>query len=284
MHPSKKRPATRSRPTIKPEREFSALCGGCLVGGIDEAGRGPLAGPVVAACVVWDLEGRRPAGLGDSKQLTAARRERLHRQIVRQALGWGVGIATPGEIDLLNVLEATRLAAQRAFAACQDMLGERRIGALVTDYLDIPALALPTLPLVKGDCKSASVAAASILAKVTRDRLMNAYHDEFPMYGWDRNRGYPTPDHYAALAAHGPSSLHRLSFNGVGFFDVELRRSATYARLAEQLGAAPVCAETLAGLHEEIAASAANLPPADYEALLRELHARRDRIDQPADD
>lgn len=275
MPPAKAKSSAPSRPTIRPERDFSFFNNNCIVAGIDEAGRGPLAGPVVAACVVWRTETKRPVGITDSKQVSNADRERLYRQITRKAAGWGIGVATSGEIDLINILEATRLASQRAFHACQQMLGDEwRIGGLVTDYLEIPAIGLPTLSLIKGDCKSVSVASASILAKVTRDRMMDVYHEEFPFYGWNSNKGYSTPDHYAALALHGPSSLHRTTFNGVGFFDEQPLRSATCQRLLAHLLDCPPCEEKLNVLREEVLGCCDRLPPADYELLLRDIDAR----------
>jgi len=271
----------RPIPTIRPEREFARVCGGGIVGGVDEAGRGPLAGPVVAACVVWDFAGRRPTGLGDSKKLTERQREKLFPHIQRMALAWGVGISHAAEIDVVNILEATRLASVRAVQEAGARLAaaraEARIAALVTDALDIPALGIPIHPIVKGDAKSASIAAASILAKVTRDRLMDAYHGEFPAYGWDRNRGYPTQDHYDALRAHGPTVLHRLTFNGVGFFCEAPHRSPTFRRLAAMLeGGADAAA-----VREEAARCGDALPPPDADELARLLGAR-EQVARPA--
>jgi ribonuclease HII len=159
-------------------------------------------------------------------------RERLFDKIRKCALAYGIGIATAQEVDAFNILEATRLAARRALAQL-----DPRPAILVTDFLDFPDEPRPTLALVKGDAISVSVAAASILAKVTRDRLMEAYHAEFPYYGWNRNRGYPTQDHYDAIMEHGPSVLHRLTFSGVGFFNSELRRSRTFENMAAEVEA-----------------------------------------------
>lgn len=265
--------ATRlpSRPSIRPEKDFSRLLGGCRVAGIDEAGRGPLAGPVVAAAVVWDFDARRPAGLADSKTIPEGKRNRLAAAIRRHALAWGVGLADAGEIDLLNILEATRLASLRALDATRAMLAERlpgeTIGGLVTDALELPAAELPTIALIKGDRRSASIAAASILAKTVRDAMMDRYHDEFPEYGWDRNRGYPTEDHRAALDRFGPTVLHRMSFNSVGFFHEHARRSRTCAQLERLLDATPPTADALAALRTCIHDARDRLPPPDLAYL-----------------
>lgn len=262
--PSQKIP---KRPSIRPEREFAAQCGGALVAGIDEAGRGPIAGPVVAAAVVFSFDKPRPVGLRDSKKLTERARERLYRQIRRQALTCGIGIATAQEIDLINILEATRLAALRAVSQL-----DPQPGALITDALTFTADPRPQLPLIKGDAKSSSIAAASILAKVTRDRLMTHYHRQFPEFGWASNRGYPTEEHYAAIAEHGPTVLHRLSFSGVGFFTVEPRRSPLYhdllARLDALIGRGENHSAVLRPMVEE---NREILPPPDYDKLLRHL-------------
>lgn len=228
------------RPTLKPEVSWALQTGQPYVAGVDEAGRGPLAGPVVAAAVVWDPDARRPVGINDSKKLGEKAREELAPKIKRAALAWGVGIATADEIDLLNILEATRLAATRAIAEANTRLAAARgvgarIGALVTDALEIPALCLPTHAIIKGDSISASIAAASILAKTTRDAMMDRYHTLFPEYGWDQNRGYPTADHYAAIERHGPTSLHRMTFRGVDFFCDAPRFSHLHAVLAAEL-------------------------------------------------
>jgi ribonuclease HII len=216
-------------PNIVPERTWGRTHGATFVAGVDEAGRGPLAGPVVAAAVVFDLARPRPVGLDDSKKLSHAKRELLFEEIRKRALAYGIAEATPGEIDAINILEATRLAAKRALA----ML-DPAPGAIVTDALTLRHEPRPVLPIIKGDAKSASIAAASILAKVTRDRMMSRWAEEFPGYGWERNMGYPTAGHYAAIESLGPTTLHRLSFAGVTFFTVELRWSRTGAALRER--------------------------------------------------
>ncbi|MEO8376368.1 MAG: ribonuclease HII [Candidatus Sumerlaeota bacterium] len=254
-----------SRPSIRVEKEFAARCGGAWVAGIDEAGRGPLAGPVVAAAVMLPHdESKRPIGLRDSKELTHNEREKLFPKIMRMALSYGIGIATAQEIDLINILEATRLAAKRAVA----MLNPTP-GAFVTDALTFPGEARPILPLVKGDAICASISAASILAKVTRDRLMSAYAEEFPQYGWHTNRGYPTPDHYEALTAHGPTILHRMTFQGVSFFVEQPRRSPTFLSIRERLVTITVerTGETRESWQRTLAECERRLPPPDLHEL-----------------
>ncbi|MGE3482274.1 MAG: ribonuclease HII [Gammaproteobacteria bacterium] len=177
-----------------------------LVAGVDEAGRGPLAGPVVAAAVI--LDPNRPiAGVNDSKLLSAPRRLRLEAAIQAQALAWALGRAEVEEIDRLNILQATLLAMQRAVAALDP--APRR--ALV-DGDRCPRLACPAQAIVKGDQKVAAIAAASILAKVARDREMEALDALYPGYGLARHKGYPTRDHVEALQRLGVTPIHRRSF------------------------------------------------------------------------
>ena len=167
---------------------------------------------------------------------------------------------------------STRLASARAVEEASNRLPDgRQIGALVTDALDIPALALPIHPIVKGDQKSASIAAASILAKVTRDRMMDQWHKEFPQYAWDRNRGYPTADHYRALRRNGPTILHRLSFSGVGFFSEEPRRSPSYGHFSALIRASAGHSGGIRAIRDEIARYEAQIPPGDMADLLRLL-------------
>src|SRR5471032_1570839 len=177
-----------------------------LVAGVDEAGRGPLAGPVVAAAVILN-RAKIPKGLNDSKQLSAERRDELFSHIMFSALAVGVGEAGVVEIDLINIRQATHMAMARAVRALQF----QPAFALV-DGNDAPALPCPCDTIVEGDAKSVSIAAASIIAKVTRDRMMAALHREHPQYGWIRNKGYGTPEHLSALARLGPTPHHRRSF------------------------------------------------------------------------
>lgn len=176
------------------------------IAGVDEAGRGPLAGPVVAAAVVLDRK-RIPKGLNDSKQMSEGAREQAYVRILERALAWGVGEASVDEIDLVNIRQATHLAMARAVRA----LSVAANFALV-DGNDAPALPCRCDTLVEGDAKSVSIAAASIIAKVTRDRMMRALHEQFPGYGWFTNKGYGTEEHLVALNRLGPCVHHRRSF------------------------------------------------------------------------
>ena len=177
--------------------------------GVDEAGRGPLAGPVVAAAVVLP-PGTRIAGVDDSKRLEAEERERLFEIIRARALGVGVAIVDHTTIDRINILQATRLAMAQALAS----LG-MELELVLTDFVEVPGLRCPQRNLVDGDRRSASVAAASIVAKVTRDRIMEAADRDFPVYGFGRHKGYATPEHRDALERHGPCPLHRRTFAGI---------------------------------------------------------------------
>lgn len=182
-----------------------------LLGGIDEAGRGPYAGPVVAGCVVFG-SGITLPGINDSKQLTERKRESLVPQILDKATAWGLGWATPAEIDELNILQATLLAAERALASC-----DPRPEGLLTDYLKLPEFfGIPLEPLTKGDARSQAIAAASVLAKVARDRIMIALDEVYPQYGFAKNKGYGGARvHREALSEYGVSGIHRLSFRPV---------------------------------------------------------------------
>lgn len=180
-----------------------------LLAGVDEAGRGPLAGPVVAAAVILD-ELNPIAGLADSKKLSARQREALFDEIRAKALCCSIALATVEEIDQLNILHATMLAMRRAVE------GLRLKPSLVqVDGNRVPPLAVPAQAIVKGDAKVQAISAASILAKVHRDRLCDALHREHPQYGFDGHKGYPTADHIAALREHGVTPHHRRSFGPV---------------------------------------------------------------------
>jgi ribonuclease HII len=204
--PSRK--SSRSRPA--PRFRFEQLGLGWdapgLVAGVDEAGRGPLAGPVVAAAVILD-ELQPIRGLADSKALTARRREALFDEIRARALCCSVAQASVDEIDRLNILQATMLAMRRAVEGLR--LKPHRV---VVDGNRVPVLPVPVAAVVKGDAKVAAISAASILAKVTRDRLCAELHERFPAYGFDGHKGYPTAEHLAALKAHGPCVEHRRSY------------------------------------------------------------------------
>lgn len=183
--------------------------GPALVAGVDEAGRGPLAGPVVAAAVL--LDDLQPiAGLADSKVLSAARREGLSEAIRRRALCFAVASASVEEIDSLNILQATLLAMRRAVAALR--IPPQRV---LVDGNRVPALPMPVRAIVKGDALVAAISAASILAKVERDRLCQDLHVQHPQYGFATHKGYPTAAHLAALERHGACGVHRRSFGPV---------------------------------------------------------------------
>jgi ribonuclease HII len=189
--------------------EQQALAAGhAVVAGVDEVGRGALCGPVVAAAVVLG-SGFASDGLDDSKRLTALQRGRLDARIREQASGFGIGIADHKEIDRVNILRATLLAMKRAVLALPV-----KPDLLLVDALEVPGLDMEQLPIVKGDAQSASIAAASIVAKVLRDSLMNALDLEHPGYDLARNMGYASEEHRLALRRLGPSPIHRRSFNG----------------------------------------------------------------------
>lgn len=180
-----------------------------LVCGVDEAGRGPLAGPVSAAAVILDPD-NPIAGLADSKKLSERQRDQLAPIIRERALAWAVAYADVGEIDRLNILQATLLAMRRAVLA----LGTRPQQVLV-DGLYCPDTGIPSVAIVKGDSKVAAISAASILAKTARDALMLELHEIYPNYGFATHKGYPTAAHLAALREHGVSIVHRKSFRPV---------------------------------------------------------------------
>lgn len=189
--------------TLEKERiaaGFSPLCG------VDEAGRGPLAGPVCAAAVILP-QGLELPGLNDSKKLSEKQRDALYDEIVEKAITYGVAFATVEEIEERNILGATFLAMGRAV----EQLKVVPALALVDGNRD-PGLAIPTETVVKGDGKCADIAAASILAKVTRDRYMYQMAEQYPQYGFEKHKGYGTKAHYAAIRAFGPSPIHRPSF------------------------------------------------------------------------
>jgi ribonuclease HII len=176
------------------------------IAGVDEAGRGPLAGPVVAAAVIIAPD-RRVRGVADSKVLPPERREELYALIHERAVAVGVGIVDHLTIDRINILEATRLAMDQALAALA-LVPE----LIITDFVSLRACPCPQRNLVDGDARCASVAAASIVAKVTRDRLMRELDAEFPAYGFAKHKGYATPEHIAAIDRHGLCPQHRRSF------------------------------------------------------------------------
>ena len=181
--------------------------------GVDEAGRGPLVGAVVAGAVVLD-PAKPIEGLKDSKKLTAVRREYLYEQIMENAKGWGIGEASPAEIDDINILQATMLAMRRAVEDLATRLGAWPDKALI-DGNRCPELPIAAEAIIKGDAKEPAISAASIVAKVTRDRQMMALHERYPQYGFAQHMGYPTEVHFAALKQFGACEQHRRSFSPV---------------------------------------------------------------------
>ncbi len=181
---------------------------GRVLAGLDEAGRGPLAGPVVAAAVVFP-EGAYISGLKDSKKLTSRKREALYSEILDMALSVGIGVVSTEEIDRLNIYQATKEAMLRAIS---DL-------SVVPDVIVVDAMRLPVqlkqFVFTKAEDRSASVAASSVIAKVTRDRIMMEYHRQYPEYGFDRHKGYATKEHLNVLRQLGPSPIHRRSFSPV---------------------------------------------------------------------
>lgn len=179
------------------------------IAGIDEVGRGPLAGPVVACAVVLPEELYLP-GLDDSKKVPLAERERLYARIVQEAASIGIGTVDAARIDQINILEATKEAMKMAVAAISVP-----IDVCLIDAVKLPELPFEQVSIIGGDAASISIAAASIVAKVTRDRLMTEYALQYPQYGFEKNAGYGTKEHLLAIETYGPVSIHRRSFTGV---------------------------------------------------------------------
>ena len=182
------------------------LAEGQILAGIDEAGRGPLAGPVVAAAVIMPPD-CKILYINDSKKLSAAKREELFDRIMDEAVAVGIGISSPGRIDEINILQATYEAMRTAAAELETVPA-----VLVNDAVTIPQIAIPQKPVIKGDAKCYSIAAASIIAKVTRDRMMIQYDELYPEYGFAGHKGYGSAAHIEALKKYGPCPIHRQSF------------------------------------------------------------------------
>ena len=214
---------------------FANLAVPCHSAGVDEVGRGPLAGPVVAGAVI--LDSRKPiVGLADSKRLSAQRREGLAEEIQTRALAWAVGEASVVEIDAMNILRASHLAMQRAVAALAQVPE-----IIFVDGNLLPAFFVPAGAVVKGDCRVPEISAGAILAKVARDAMMRDLDAAFPDYGFAKHKGYPTPQHLAALSLHGPCRHHRNSFAPVR----EARRMGTAAAQVSALRASALRASAL---------------------------------------
>ncbi len=197
------------------ERDLAAK-GIRIIAGLDEAGRGPLAGPVAAGCVIFASEGPFPRA-DDSKKLSEKQREKLYDEIATTAIGWGTGLADNNEIDGVNILNATYEAMRRALKAATDNAKER-LGRdivpeiLLVDHVKVPGISIPQLSITHGDALSVTIGSASIMAKVTRDRLMDEYDEIYPGYGFAKHKGYGTKAHYEAIKELGISPIHRRSF------------------------------------------------------------------------
>lgn len=178
-----------------------------IIGGVDEAGRGPLAGPVVAACVVFDSRKPFPRA-NDSKKLSEKKREELYDEIIDKCLCYGIGDADNTVIDEVNILNATYIAMKNAIEKCAEHIP----GILLVDHVHIPNIDIFQKSITHGDALSVSIASASIIAKVTRDRLMKEYDKTYPGYGFAKHKGYGTKAHYEALNTHGMTDIHRKSF------------------------------------------------------------------------
>ncbi len=190
------------------------VSGAQYVAGVDEVGRGPLAGPVVTACVILP-EDFDVLGVDDSKKLSEKKREALYDVILEKAVAWGIGRADNHLIDEINILEATKVAMKEAVEKADRMLCEKTgegISHILFDAMTIKDIETPQTSLIKGDAKSLSIAAASILAKVTRDREMVEYHQQYPDYAFDSNKGYGTKAHYEGIEKKGITPIHRKSF------------------------------------------------------------------------
>ena len=195
----------RTEALKKYEKEYDNYTYIC---GIDEVGRGPLAGPVVAGAVILPKD-CDILYINDSKQLTAKKREELYDIIMEKAVATGIGMVGPERIDKINILQATYEAMRQAIAAL-----DPQPQLLLNDAVTIPQVTIPQVPIIKGDAKSISIGAASIIAKVTRDRLMEAYEDMYPGYGFASNKGYGSKQHTQALKQYGPTPIHRRTFIG----------------------------------------------------------------------
>ena len=187
------------------EKNIKYICG------IDEAGRGPLAGPVVVGVVVMPRDSKIE-WVNDSKKVTEKRREILYDKITQEALAWGVGIVSEKEIDQINILNATKMGLHLALGEVIEKLGEKPDIVIVDALKDIDTFQIPYQSIIKGDATRYSIACASIIAKVTRDRIMRQWDEIYPVYNFEKNKGYGTSEHINALKDYGPCQIHRRSF------------------------------------------------------------------------
>lgn len=239
------------------------------IAGVDEAGVGPLAGPVVAAAVIFEPS-VRIAGVDDSKKLPAARREQLADEIRSRALDWAVGQAEVEEIDRLNVYHAAILAMRRAVEGLAEPPDH-----VLLDARQIPDLGIPQEPIVKGDGRSFTIAAASILAKTHRDALMDRLDRHHPEYGFSRHKGYGTEEHQAAIREHGPCPAHRMSYQAIHELCGEL--SELFYRLRDELTAIATPAH-LTTFEETLTRHRDDLTDGEYKKLRLTLTRRRDAL------
>ena len=193
------------------ERQLAAE-GYTLIAGVDEAGRGPLAGPVAAACVILKSDGPFVKGADDSKKLSEKRREALFEEIKETSLAYGISLVDNRRIDEINILQATYEAMRNALADAIKMAEGTAPSMILVDHVHIPEIEIPQMSITHGDAQSVSIASASILAKVSRDRLMKEYDEKYPQYGFAKHKGYGTKAHYEAIAQYGPSEIHRMTF------------------------------------------------------------------------
>jgi len=236
------------------EFEFKAMKRGySVIGGIDEVGRGPLAGPVVAGLVVLP-KNCFIQGINDSKKLSSKKREELYHIICQNAIDVQTGLATAEEIDKHNILNATKLAVERALSKTKV-----KLDFLLLDALKLQNVKIPQMAIINGDNLSASIAAASIIAKVTRDHLMIKYSEEFPQYGFHRHKGYGCKIHLDAISRNGPSTLHRLTFRKIGLGQKQLVHSKSFHNFISQLNSVKGI-ETLEIIGREIAKFSDFLP------------------------
>ena len=196
---------------LKKDEEKLHLDGVELIAGIDEAGRGPLAGPVVVGAVVMPRDSKIE-WVNDSKKVTEKRREILYDKITEEALAWGVGIVSEKEIDQINILNATKMGLHLALGEVIEKLGEKPDIVIVDALKDIDTFQIPYQSIIKGDATRYSIACASIIAKVTRDRIMRQWDEIYPVYNFEKNKGYGTSEHINALKDYGPCQIHRRSF------------------------------------------------------------------------
>jgi len=183
-----------------------------LIAGIDEAGRGPLAGPVSAACVILKPDGPFVRGVDDSKKLSEKRRESLFEEIKETSFAYGISFVDNKRIDEINILQATYEAMRNALKQAIEMAEGKAPGMLLVDHVHIPEIEIPQMSITHGDAQSISIGSASILAKVARDRLMKEYDEKYPEYGFAKHKGYGTKAHYDAIAQYGLSEIHRKTF------------------------------------------------------------------------